>query len=405
MKLTIVTVKAIKPTDKVKRYWDGEAKGFFLQVSPRGTMTYYYRYTHDGKRLTYKVGRHPDITPVQARSIAQTKAGEVAKGVDIQAHKKKQAWLNRLAKKTTLKGYIAHVYNDYLLAEKKTGAKILQSIQTNFGQWDNKQLIDINTFLVANWRKQQLRTRTHGGVNRPIAYLRALLNHAYHHEVIVKHPLATFKPLREDKSKVVRYLSPDEETSLREALNNRDTTARLKRETANQWRKDRGYTLKPVIAGYSDYHSPLVLLALNTGMRRGELFNLCWGDIDFKAKSLAIHGAGAKSGKTRHIPLNSEAFAVLVKWRNESSSKRYVFTLTGDRLDNIKTAFTNVLKTAEITNFRFHDLRHTFASNLAMKAVDLNTIRELLGHSDLQMTMRYAHLAPNVKAKAVELLS
>ncbi len=406
MKLTITTVKTIKPTGKLVRYWDTEIKGFMLQVSPAGTMTYYLRYRYEGKSLTYKIGRHPDITPTHARSIAQAKAGDVAKGIDIQADKKKAARQQAIAKKTTLKGYIRYVYKDHLLTERRTGAKILQSIQTHFGQWENKQLQDISHFLVANWRKQQLKAgKSPGTVNRSIAYLRALLNHAYHNNVIASHPLATFKQLREDKNKIVRYLLPDEETRLREALIARDTKAAKERDSANQWRKERGYSLKHTIQGYSDYLHPLVLLALNTGMRRGELFNLHWNDIDLKRRTLAIHGHNAKSGKTRHIPLNEEAFAVLVKWRNESSSKRYVFTLTGARLDNIKTAFGNVLKQAEIDVFRFHDLRHTFASKLAMRAVDLNTIRELLGHSDLQMTMRYAHLAPNVKAKAVELLS
>ena len=212
--------------------------------------------------------------------------------------------------------------------------------------------------------------------------------------------------MREDKSKVVRYLLEDEENSLHEAMEARDSAARLKRETANQWRKDRGYKLYPEIPlnGYSDYLHPLVILALKTGMRRGELFNLQWVDIDFKAKTLAVHGAGAKSGKTRHIPLSSQALGSLIKWRNQAAGKGYVFATWQGKLTTITKAFNNLLKDAGITDFRFHDLRHDFASKLAVEKVDLNTIRELLGHSDLQMTMRYAHLSPNVKAEAVEAL-
>ncbi|MNN93954.1 Tyrosine recombinase XerD [compost metagenome] len=73
-------------------------------------------------------------------------------------------------------------------------------------------------------------------------------------------------------------------------------------------------------------------------------------------------------------------------------------------MDNVRKAWSAVLKGADVTKFRWHDLRHTFASKLAMKGVPLNTIRDLLGHADLQVTLRYAHLAPDSKAAAVELI-
>ena len=71
-------------------------------------------------------------------------------------------------------------------------------------------------------------------------------------------------------------------------------------------------------------------------------------------------------------------------------------------LTSIKSSFSSLLKRAGIKNFRFHDLRHTFASKLVMASVDLNTVGELLGHSDIKMTLRYAHLAPEKKREAVE---
>lgn len=372
-------------------------------------MVFCYRVRINGRENTFKLGRYPDITISQARSMAKKQAGKVASGIDVQQDKKAAKRKADNEKKTTLRGYIDNVYSDYLKTEKKTGAQMLQSIETHFGQWEKKQLTDINTFLVGNWRKKQLKKGlTAGGINRPIAYLRALLNHAYRHaRVIDNHPLDTFKQLKEDKRKIVRYLSDNETTRLHDAMIARDNKARLKRDSANQWREDREYKLLPAIPlnGFSDYLSPLVILALNTGMRRGELFNLQWQDIDFQAKSLAVLGSGAKSGHTRHIPLNGEALGVLIKWRNQAHSKGLVFAgKGGKRLDNIKRAFENLLSNADITGFRFHDIRHSFASSLAMRGADLNTVRELLGHSDLQMTMRYAHLAPNVKANAVELL-
>jgi integrase len=107
----------------------------------------------------------------------------------------------------------------------------------------------------------------------------------------------------------------------------------------------------------------------------------------------------------RHIPMNQEALEVLQGWQAQTTGRGLVFPAKDGRpLNNIKKSWTAVLETAGIKNFRFHDLRHHFASRLVMAGVDLNTVRELLGHADLTMTLRYAHLAPEHKAEAVSRL-
>lgn len=94
-----------------------------------------------------------------------------------------------------------------------------------------------------------------------------------------------------------------------------------------------------------------------------------------------------------------------MRWRKQSNNTDLVFTnKNGERFDTIKNAWATILKKAKITNFRWHDLRHHFASRLVMSDVDLNTVRELLGHGDMTMTLRYAHIAPEHKANAVEKL-
>ena len=158
---------------------------------------------------------------------------------------------------------------------------------------------------------------------------------------------------------------------------------------------------------YTDYVTPLVLLAMNTGLRRGELLQLRWRDLDLQRRILTVRGERAKTRQTRHVPLNSVATRVLKAWRPTVLDPEWcVFGGPTETtpLGTVKKAWRGVLKAATVTSFRFHDLRHTFASKLVMAGVDLNTVRELLGHKSIAMTLRYAHLAPEHKAAAVETL-
>jgi integrase len=125
------------------------------------------------------------------------------------------------------------------------------------------------------------------------------------------------KRLTEDESALVRYLTHEEECRFRAALTERDGRRRQARESANAWRRERGYERWPEYGTFTDHLTPLVLLALNTGLRRGELFQLRWQDVQLKARLLTVRGAGAKSSQTRHLPLNSEAVRLLELWKPE----------------------------------------------------------------------------------------
>jgi len=150
----------------------------------------------------------------------------------------------------------------------------------------------------------------------------------------------------------------------------------------------------------------MVLISLNTGLRQGELFNLKWENINFERATLTVTANNAKSGKTRHVPINSTTLQILKNWRMQVQQNKFVFSSkkTGMSFNNVNKAWRSILESAEIENFRWHDMRHHFASKLVMANVDLNTVRELLGHADIKMTLRYAHLAPEHKANAVEKL-
>ncbi|MNN23105.1 Tyrosine recombinase XerD [compost metagenome] len=243
--------------------------------------------------------------------------------------------------------------------------------------------------------------------NRKLAALRGALSKAVEWGIIEQHPMAKLKPMRLDTRGRVRFLSEEEEKRLRQALDDREERIRAERDSANKWRLERRKEELPDLRAmeFADHLKPMVIISLKTGLRRGELFNLTWADVDLQQRTITIAGDGAKSDQTRHIPLNEEAFGIIKAWKGQSSGHSIIFpSRTGGIMDNVKKSWDRVLKTAEITSFRWHDLRHTFASKLAMQSVALNTIRDLLGHADLKMTLRYAHLSPDTKAAAVELI-
>jgi integrase len=242
-------------------------------------------------------------------------------------------------------------------------------------------------------------------VNRDLDDLRSALAKAVAWGLLEAHPLNGVKRSRMDNSATVRFLDDDEEQRLRAALDAREERIRTERDRANVWRVERGYPTMPDLRAltFADYLRPMVLISINTGVRRGELFSLEWRDLDLQRAMLTVRGQSAKSGRTRHIPLNAEALAVLQGWRAQRAEPDgLVFPgRNGDRLDNVRKAWLAALADAKINGFRWHDQRHHFASRLVMAGVDLNTVRELLGHASYQMTLRYAHLAPEHKAAAV----
>jgi integrase len=123
--------------------------------------------------------------------------------------------------------------------------------------------------------------------------------------------------------------------------------------------------------------------------------------IDFNHQLLTVEGPDSKTRQTRHVPLNTEAMSVLKRWREQVSNGPRVF----DIATGFKTAWMHVLKRANVAKFRWHDLRHHFASRLVQRGVPPNTVRDLLGHSSIAMSLRYAHLAPDQRQEAVAKLN
>jgi integrase len=135
-------------------------------------------------------------------------------------------------------------------------------------------------------------------------------------------------------------------------------------------------------------------------MRRGELLNLTWTQIDLDRREITL--IVTKNGKPRVIPLTHEAIAVLTSLpRYPASPQVFHNPFTGRPIQYVKTAFSNTLRRARIENFRFHDIRHTFASWAVQSGMDLFRLSRILGHSTTEMTQRYAHLATRDLHKAI----
>lgn len=149
---------------------------------------------------------------------------------------------------------------------------------------------------------------------------------------------------------------------------------------------------------------PIVLTALLTGMRRGEILGLQWRQVDLLKRTIRVERT--KNGKTRVIPINSLLFEELSMWQKQTGQSEVVFPdpRTKKPIRSVKTSFRTACKAANILGLRFHDLRHTAASDMIRAGVPVPTVQRILGHSSILMTMRYVHVLPEDMRIAVETL-
>jgi integrase len=217
-------------------------------------------------------------------------------------------------------------------------------------------------------------------VDNDLATLKAFFNWCIARNLAASNPVTRVKLFHEDNTRL-RYLSREEYGRLLEAAK----TVRT-----------------------SPYLVEKIVLAVHTGLRRGSLFNLRWDQIDFANRVMRI--PRTKSGRPLSVPLNATALSTLLalhEKRDEGSP--YVFPHrsgpnVGKPVMDIKNGFHAALELAEIQDFTWHDLRHTFASWLMMRGASLRSVADLLGHATIKMTMRYAHLSPAFLQAEISLL-
>lgn len=276
-------------------------------------------------------------------------------------------------KEVILKTFISEYLDNCTLRSKKD---ISRKARWWSKLWGHRNMKDITTKDLEKIQSQLLQKgrKAPSTINRYFANLKRVMNLALRDGIVKVNPVVGFKFFKEPKGRL-RFLTEGEEKRLSEVMEPADFA--------------------------------LVSLALQTGLRQAEQFSLRWECVDLENQVLTI--PRSKSGETRHVPLNSEAVKIL---RGLSSwmTSPWVFPAITQKGPRHPTHFYNrtflpSLKSAGIEGFRWHDLRHTFASRLVMAGVHLRAVQELMGHKTIEMTLRYSHLSKDHLRTAIESLT
>ncbi|HJO55784.1 MAG TPA: site-specific integrase [Candidatus Scalindua sp.] len=319
---------------------------------------YWYDFQIQGTRYRKSTGKtkRRDAEHVFHAEREKAKAGESSGIQEVMAYK-----LVDLAEE-----YLKWSERQRSHKDKKRGIRQLVDV---FGNHDMKEL---NTREIEQWQSMRLNYNKPSTVNRLLATLKHMVNKGTQWGMASDSALKQVRNVKQlpENNRRLRFLSIEECQRLIECCHK---------------------ALKPI-----------VVIALNTGMRRSEIFNLKWEQVDLRHGFILLDTS--KNGERREIPINT-TLEYLFKEIPHSVESVYVFTgKTGKPLTDIKKGFHTALRKAGIHGFRFHDLRHTFASQLVMSGIDLVSVKELLGHKSLTMTMRYSHLSPGHKRKSEHVL-
>jgi len=254
----------------------------------------------------------------------------------------------------------------------------LENFKVHFGErtyLSQVRYLDLETY--RNHLKQKATrhkgVRADASVNREIATIRHLFSKAVEWEMIDQNPFEQGKSLLlKASNQRIRYLTEEEIDRLLEECKSAKHLYRV------------------------------VICAINTGMRRGEILSLRWEQI----RNGFIYLAKTKTKNPREIPINKDLAQMFKEIRKEQGlSSKHVFIYNSRVVQKVHKGFRAALKRAGIEDFKFHDLRHTFASHVIMRGGSLKDVQELLGHKTVTMTLRYAHLSQEHKMNAVNLLN
>jgi integrase len=325
--------------------------------------TWYLDCRINGTRHVEKIGK--GISRTIAKELASIKRAAILKGEAGIGKKKLDVSFEKAVEE----------FLHWAVANKKprtveTYKQCLHHLQKSFA---GKRLSQICTLDVERHKRKRIDEGARVRPNREIALLRNLFNRCTEWGLFEgENPTSTVEDLKEPKQRL-RYLEYEEEIRLLEAAP------------------------EPLRS--------LIILGINTGFRiRSEALSLRWIDVDFRRNMLTVQAAYAKNGQCRSIDLNSRALEALKTLRTKSSGEFVICKPNGQPYKTMDKSFTEACQKARLTGtgVSLHTLRHTFASRLAMAGVDLRTIQELGGWSNLKTVQRYAHLSPRHKKQGIE---
>jgi len=271
---------------------------------------------------------------------------------------------------------LADRYCPFVLNQRsyKTKKNFVDNLKKEFG---SVRLQNISLSLLEAYQARRLAEgRKPATVNRYLATIKHMFAKAADWEMISEDTLKRVRRVKlfQENNRRLRYLSFDESNRL--------------------------------VDSAEPHLKPILITALNTGMRRGEILGLRWDQVDLRHGFILLDIT--KSGNRREIPINQtlmETFRAMHIIRKIDVDFVFTDAVSQKPFKSVKRAFSTACRRAGILDFKFHDQRHTFASQLVMNGVDITTVSKLLGHASLTMTLRYSHLASSHLKKAVEVLS
>jgi len=435
-KIDIPTLKKLVNTAPAKAcdLRDTELRGFIIRRLPSGRCPLYAQIERGNRELLYheqgsgkKKNKKTGDRNVDARDILDRSKTGISLRWCRQEVKRLQGSetdfvAERRAEKAipTWKTYREEIYGPWLKdnPNHRHAGKTLARLNKCFSEFDGLKMDEITPRRVDTNKHKSinagLKPET---INRDLTALKSALARYAEWNPNFINPLHGYKLIKVDRNKeVVRAFTEGEIEKLLKALEKREQRIQAERISGNKWREERKKKLLPDLRGkYTDTLRPAVILSLSTGIRRGELFSLTWGNVDLKNCEIRIKGENTKSYQTRIIPLNDHAVAVLLEWKmqqKETTRSYLVFPgNNGRQLTSLKKSYYKVIEDAGIervnddVNLNWHSLRHTFGTQLGLKGVDVTTLKKLMGHADLKTTQRYLHTDQTRMREAVEALA
>lgn len=351
-------------------------RGLYVDVQPSGRITYRLRYRQEGRQRHLTLGDARLMTLQEARTAARDKLRQFHAGVDL-----KTGAVSSAGK--TVSDLLVNQYLPYVKSYKRSWqtdeSMIRIHILPQIGAFQAGALSTTDVARMVDSMKN--RNYALGTINRMLVLLRFAYSLALRWKVegVEFNPLKEFKNLKND-NKIERYLTPMQTSALMAAVKN---------------------SLNPMLQF-------IVPFMIYTGARKREALNARWVDIDWAQKSWRI--PKTKSGLVRHVPLSVGALALLSQRQSDAAREEivaeYIFpnARTGGPFVTIFHSWDTARKQADVPQLRIHDLRHSFASFLVNAGRSLYEVQELLGHSDIRTTSRYAHLSRERLSEAVEVI-